>query len=72
MSKKNIIVTGTSRGIGYELVKKFSQQGHNVLALSRNAEPIKQLNLDNVVAIPFDITSEGDIQEVVQFEQGVP
>ena len=67
MSKKNIIVTGTSRGIGYELVKKFSQQGHNVLALSRNVEPIKQLNLDNVVAIPFDITSEGDIQEVVQF-----
>tara|TARA_B100000949_G_scaffold200612_1_gene188243 strand:+ start:83 stop:769 length:687 start_codon:yes stop_codon:yes gene_type:complete len=67
MSKKNIIVTGTSRGIGYELVKKFSQQGYNVLALSRNAEPIKQLNLDNVVAIPFDITSECDIQGVVQF-----
>ena len=67
MSKKNIIVTGTSRGIGYELVKKFSQQGHNVLALSRNAEPIKELNLANVVAIPFDIISEGDIHEVVQF-----
>ena len=67
MSKKNIIVTGTSRGIGYELVKTFSQQGFNVLALSRNAEPVKKLNLANVVAIPFDITGEGDIHEVVQF-----
>ena len=40
MQKKNIIVTGTSRGIGYELVKLFLEEGHNVLALSRNTEKV--------------------------------
>ena len=33
---KNIIITGTSRGIGYEMVAILAQAGHNVLALSRN------------------------------------
>jgi len=32
---KNIIVTGTSRGIGYELALQFANAGHQVLALSR-------------------------------------
>ncbi|MDO1499743.1 SDR family NAD(P)-dependent oxidoreductase [Winogradskyella maritima] len=52
---KNIIITGTSRGIGFQLVKLFAKQGHNVLALSRNAEPIASLNLSNVEAFNFDL-----------------
>jgi NAD(P)-dependent dehydrogenase (short-subunit alcohol dehydrogenase family) len=32
---KNIIITGTSRGIGYELALQFANAGHNVLAISR-------------------------------------
>jgi NAD(P)-dependent dehydrogenase (short-subunit alcohol dehydrogenase family) len=32
---KNIIVTGTSRGIGFELALKFANAGHQVLAISR-------------------------------------
>jgi NAD(P)-dependent dehydrogenase (short-subunit alcohol dehydrogenase family) len=28
---KNIIVTGTSRGIGFELALKFANAGHQVL-----------------------------------------
>ena len=39
----NIIITGTSRGIGLEMVKGFAANGHNVLALSRNPEPVEQL-----------------------------
>ena len=41
---KNVIITGTSRGIGFELAIAFAQAGHNVLGLSRNAEPIKIRN----------------------------
>ena len=36
---KTIIITGTSRGIGAELVKQFALEGHNVIALSRKANP---------------------------------
>lgn len=32
---KNIIITGTSRGIGYELALQFANAGHQVLAISR-------------------------------------
>ena len=50
----NIIITGTSRGIGFELVQLFAQEGHNVLALSRNSQRIADLDLPNVHAFPFD------------------
>ena len=55
---KNIVITGTSRGIGFELVSIFTELGHNVLALSRDEKPIKEKNFENVKAFSFDITSE--------------
>ena len=53
---KNIIITGTSRGIGFELVQQLASQGHNILALSRHSATIEALNLPNVHCIPSDIT----------------
>jgi len=64
---KNIIITGTSRGIGFEMVKLFAEAGHNVLALSRNDKPVSDLNIKNVTTFPFDITSEEDIQKISDF-----
>lgn len=40
---KKIIITGASRGIGRELVKCFLEQGHDVLAISRNEKKLKEL-----------------------------
>ena len=57
---KNVIITGTSRGIGLELVKLFAAKGNNVLALSRNDKPIQQLNLNNVHAFSFDLGNQTD------------
>lgn len=63
----NIIITGTSRGIGLELVKLFAQEGHQVLALSRNAQPVMDLGLSNVHAFPFDLGSPADFGKVQEF-----
>lgn len=61
----NIIVTGASRGIGYELVKLLSNDSnHTVVALSRNVQKLKQLKEDcliqnatsNVIPVVCDLS----------------
>lgn len=71
MESKNIIVTGASRGIGFELVKFFSEQNHHVLALTRNREKIDLLQKthNNIAALEVDITKEKDLKIVVNFVQ---
>ena len=64
---KNIIITGTSRGIGFELVHLFANQGHNVLALSRNAQPVNNLHFDNITSFSFDLCNDDNYQKVEQF-----
>jgi len=64
---KNVIITGTSRGIGFALVKLFADAGHKVLALSRNYEPISNLNLNNVTSFPFDLCQTEDYKKVEEF-----
>lgn len=64
---KNIIITGTSRGIGFELVQIFAKAGHNVLALSRNEKPIESLNLKTVTCFSFNLNDEKAYQKVEDF-----
>jgi short-subunit dehydrogenase len=64
---KRIIITGTSRGIGYELAKQCAMAGHQVLALSRNAEPCSSLSMQNLTAFSFDITDQSHFQKVADF-----
>jgi NAD(P)-dependent dehydrogenase (short-subunit alcohol dehydrogenase family) len=63
----NVIVTGTSRGIGFELAKRFADAGHQVLALSRNPGPIGDLNHKNIHFFPFDISRETDLKRLIDF-----
>ncbi len=66
---KNIIITGTSRGIGFELVHLLANQGHNVLALSRNAQPVNNLNFENITSFSFDLSKPDDYKKVEAFIQ---
>jgi 3-oxoacyl-[acyl-carrier protein] reductase len=70
----NIIVTGASRGIGYELVKLLSSNAQNtVIAISRDVLKINQLvavckqqNANaNVIALPCDISQEESIKALI-------
>jgi len=64
---KNIIITGTSRGIGFELVQLFAKAGHNVLALSRNEKPVLNLKLNNVTCFSFDLSHANAYNKVENF-----
>lgn len=63
---KNIIITGTSRGIGYELALLFAKAGHNVLAISRKI-PQGLIGNANITCISIDLAVEKDLEQVENF-----
>lgn len=64
---KNVVITGTSRGIGFELAKHFAKNGHQVLALSRNTKPLSEYNHKNITAISVDLSVNSDLLKVTGF-----
>jgi NAD(P)-dependent dehydrogenase (short-subunit alcohol dehydrogenase family) len=63
---KNIIITGTSRGIGYELALQFANAGHNVLAISRKT-PQELIDNKNITCLSVDLSNEEELQQVENF-----
>ena len=59
---KTIIITGTSRGIGAELVKQFAAEGHTIISLSRNSNPELE-NLPNVYYKSVDLSNDASVTE---------
>lgn len=64
---KNIVITGTSRGIGFELAQQLANQGHQVLTLSRNTKPLELVNHKNITTLSVDLSSEKDLLKAVDF-----
>jgi short-subunit dehydrogenase len=68
--KMKIVVTGASRGIGFELVKQFSAAADNtVFAVSRNLSKLEQLKKecinDNVIIIPCDLSIPAEVEMLI-------
>lgn len=66
MESKNIIVTGTSRGIGYALALQFANAGHHVLALSRKT-PQDLLQHPNISCLSVDLSEPKSLQSVTDY-----
>ncbi|KAM9978553.1 hypothetical protein ACTFIY_012309 [Dictyostelium cf. discoideum] len=71
-TNKTWIVTGTSSGIGLELVKKLLKNGFKVSALTRKPEEIenqvKQINFENgnLLIVKTDITNDESVKNAVK------
>lgn len=63
---KNIIITGTSRGIGYELALQFAKAGHHVLAISRKT-PQALIENGNITCLSVDLGKQEELIEVEKF-----
>lgn len=54
----NIVITGASRGIGFETAKHLSSQ-HRVVAIARSGDKLQRLkkegNSKNIFIVPFDL-----------------
>ena len=63
---KNIIVTGTSRGIGLELALQLAAKGHRVLAISRTI-PQALLGNENISCLSVDLATEAGLHKVADY-----
>ncbi len=61
----NVIITGASRGIGFELTQQFLNVGYTVFCLTRNLEPLKAITHANLKPISTDLSSQESIDKAV-------
>ena len=64
--KKLIVVTGASSGIGREIAKKLSNNGHPVLLLSRRLDKMEELQLPNSLCKSVDVTDLEKMREAIK------
>ena len=60
--QKTAIVTGASKGVGLATVKRLSENGYKVIAVSRNLSKVSELISDNVEVYQLDITDSKAIE----------
>ncbi|MGL5318458.1 MAG: SDR family oxidoreductase [Bacteroidales bacterium] len=63
--KKLAVITGASSGIGAEIARVISEQGHPVLLLSRRVEPMVALNLPNALCRSVDVADLSAVQSAI-------
>ena len=65
---KVAIITGGSRGIGFQTAKIFSENGANVIVCSKNSDQLEIAanQLKNTIPIAADIRNENEVQNVIE------
>ena len=62
MTKKNIFISGASRGIGKSMAQHFAKSNFNVVGTSRNNFKFDN-DLENLFPIKLDVTSRNDVKD---------
>ncbi len=68
---KTIVLTGASKGIGYQTALKLLESGCKVIAVARSAEKLEELkskaSSPHLKIIPADLTNKDDIQKILKY-----
>ena len=70
---KTAVVTGASRGIGFQISAALAERGHRVIAVARSEEELNKLagqHPDLIRAFPADLSIESDIKKLVEEVSG--
>ncbi|MEX0778275.1 MAG: SDR family oxidoreductase [Balneolales bacterium] len=69
MSHKKILLTGASRGIGYQTALLLADQGHHVIAVARSFDKLQELSHKapgKIIPIKTDLSDTEDISKLVK------
>jgi len=59
----NIIITGASRGIGKELLKKYEKKANKIYAVARDEDKLNELKSDKIISIKLDLSEIESVRE---------
>lgn len=70
---ETVVITGSARGFGFEMLKLFRQRNYNVVICDMNEESIEKAKFEleslsfkgKVLAIKADITKESDVENLI-------
>lgn len=65
MSKKVILITGASSGMGKVSARKLLQEGHCVYVVARRLDLMQDLEVEGAIAMKMDITNNDEVKQVV-------
>lgn len=65
----NIVITGASRGIGKSIAAKFFNNGHSVIVCSRDADKLRQLQIEcpSILTFVCDVSVKKQIDNFADF-----
>ncbi|KAL4177777.1 hypothetical protein KRP22_002703 [Phytophthora ramorum] len=73
MQPKTVLITGSTRGIGLEFAKHFTNAGWKVIGVARNANQADKLKaLSPFKLVSFDCTDEASIARAAEELEDVP
>jgi NAD(P)-dependent dehydrogenase (short-subunit alcohol dehydrogenase family) len=72
--RRRVLVTGSNRGIGLELVRQYASDGYDVIATCREPDRATDLRaIAGAVSVHrLDVTSESELDAVAATLEGVP
>lgn len=72
LTERVVLVTGASEGIGREVAKKVTDEGAHAVLAARSEDVLKELEdtLQGSLAVPTDVTSDSDVERLVELTVG--
>jgi len=74
LSGLNAIITGANRGFGFEVAKKFVEEGASIVICGRDADHVKRAvdslhklssSQQTVIGLPLDVSKEDDVKKLI-------